>query len=107
MPAGNYRRVLPNDLVIASAQPQHAPALEALQRVVFPTLADEERFKAAHYLKHIDLFPEGQFVGEVGDAYKPELIVRELDLDKIRAVRDRWAFYRDRRPDAYDPIVAR
>ena len=51
--------------------------------------------------------PEGQFVGELGDAYKPELIVRDLDLDTIRQVRDRWAFYRDRRPEAYDDIVAR
>ena len=42
--------------------------------------------------------PEGKFVGDVGDAYKPELIVRDLDLDKIKLVRDRWAFYRDRRP---------
>jgi GNAT superfamily N-acetyltransferase len=58
-----YHRVLPNGLTIASARPEHAPALEALQRVVFPTLADEERFKAAHYLKHLELFPEGQFVG--------------------------------------------
>ena len=39
--------------------------------------------------------------------YKPELIVRDLDLDKIREVRDGWQFYRDRRPDAYDEIVAR
>ena len=30
---------------------------------MFPTLADEERFKAAHYRKHLELFPEGQFVG--------------------------------------------
>jgi N-carbamoylputrescine amidase len=51
--------------------------------------------------------PEGKFVGETADAYKPELVVRDLDLDKIRAVRDRWAFYRDRRPDAYEDIVAR
>jgi N-carbamoylputrescine amidase len=49
--------------------------------------------------------PEGKFVGDVGDPYKPELIVRELDLDKIKQVRDRWAFYRDRRPDAYEEIV--
>jgi N-carbamoylputrescine amidase len=48
--------------------------------------------------------PEGQR-GEIGDAR--ELIVRDLDLGKIREVRDRWAFYRDRRPDAYDDIVAR
>jgi hypothetical protein len=37
---------LPNGLVIASARAEHAVQLEALQRVVFPTLADEERFKA-------------------------------------------------------------
>ena len=51
--------------------------------------------------------PRGQFVGDVGDAYKPDLIVRDLDVDKIREVRDTWAFYRDRRPDAYHEIVAR
>ena len=65
--AGAYRRALPNGLVIASARPEHAAQLEALQRVVFPTLADEERFKAAHYLHHIELFPDGQFVGLDGD----------------------------------------
>ena len=59
----SYRRLLPNGLVVASARTEHAPALEALQRVVFPTLAEDERFKAAHYLKHLELFPEGQFVG--------------------------------------------
>jgi len=64
---GAYRRVLPNGLVIASARAEHAAQLEALQRVVFPTLADEERFKTAHYLKHLDLFPAGQFVGLDGE----------------------------------------
>jgi 4-aminobutyrate aminotransferase/(S)-3-amino-2-methylpropionate transaminase len=66
-PVSGYRRVLPNGLVIARAEPVHAPQLEALQRVVFPTLADEERFKAPHYLKHLELFPEGQLVGLDGD----------------------------------------
>ena len=51
--------------------------------------------------------PEGKFVGEVGDAFKHELIVRELDMYKIRMVRDRWPFYRDRRPDAYHEISER
>ena len=44
----------------------------------------------------------------VADAHEPELIVRDLDLDLLAEVRDRWAFYRDRRPDAYDghrPVV--
>src|ERR1700752_3407861 len=67
MPVSSYRRVLPNGLTIASARPQHADALEALQLVVFPTLADEERFKARNYLKPLELFPEGQFVGLDGD----------------------------------------
>jgi beta-ureidopropionase len=49
--------------------------------------------------------PEGKFVGDVGDAHKPELIVRDLDMDMIKTVRDRWAFYRDRRPDAYGELV--
>ena len=44
--------------------------------------------------------------GPQGDPYKPELIVRDLDMKKLREVRDRWAFYRDRRPDAYDDLVA-
>jgi N-carbamoylputrescine amidase len=50
--------------------------------------------------------PRGQFVGEMGDAYKEDLIVRDLHLDLIREVRDVWQFYRDRRPDMYDKLVA-
>lgn len=51
--------------------------------------------------------PEGKFVGEPGDAYQPELIVRDLDMDMIKTVRDRWAFYRDRRPEAYEDLTGR
>jgi len=50
--------------------------------------------------------PRGEFVGEVGDALKEELIVRDLDLDLIREVRNTWQFYRDRRPETYGDIVA-
>jgi len=50
--------------------------------------------------------PRGEFVGEVGDAHKEELIVRDLDLGLLREVRDLWQFYRDRRPDTYNDIVA-
>jgi beta-ureidopropionase len=49
--------------------------------------------------------PRGEFVGEVGDPYKEELIIRDLDLDLIREVRNTWQFYRDRRPDLYGGIV--
>ena len=44
-------------------------------------------------------------MGDVADTYEEELVVRDLDLDQIKEVRDQWAFYRDRRPDAYGPLV--
>ena len=34
-----------------------------------------------------------------------ELVVRDLDFGLIDEVRQQWAFYRDRRPDAYGPLV--
>ena len=36
---------------------------------------------------------------------RTELIVRDLDLDLVDEVRNQWAFYRDRRPDMYDPLT--
>ncbi len=48
--------------------------------------------------------PRGQILAE-GSRDKDELIVADLDMDKIREVRNTWQFYRDRRPDLYGPIV--
>ena len=33
-----------------------------------------------------------------------EVVIRDLDLDMIRQVRNAWQFYRDRRPDSYTAI---
>jgi beta-ureidopropionase len=44
-------------------------------------------------------------VGDVGDTHKEELLVRDLDFDKINEVRQTWQFFRDRRPDAYGDLV--
>ncbi|MDX2160847.1 MAG: GNAT family N-acetyltransferase [bacterium] len=46
---------------IVNTTPEHVRALEKLQQIVFPTLAPEELFSAQKYLKHVELFPEGQF----------------------------------------------
>jgi 4-aminobutyrate aminotransferase / (S)-3-amino-2-methylpropionate transaminase / 5-aminovalerate transaminase len=62
-----YSRRLDSGLVVMHARPEHAEGLEALQLVCFPTLADEERFKARHYRRHLELFDEGQFVVVDGD----------------------------------------
>ena len=50
--------------------------------------------------------PDGNFVGDIGSQTDNQLIVRDLDLEQIRVVRERWQFFRDRRPDQYGPIVA-
>ena len=50
--------------------------------------------------------PDGNVVGDVASTTEPQLIVREIDLGQVRAVRERWQFWRDRRPDAYGPVVA-
>lgn len=47
---------------VINTLPDHLEALEAVQRIVFPTLTDEELFTAAKYQRHLALFPEGQFV---------------------------------------------
>ena len=74
----------------------------AINRVGIEPLGDDDFYGQSYFVD-----PEGKFVGNQGDAHKTELIVRDLDMDKIKMVRDRWAFYRDRRPDAYDELVER
>jgi beta-ureidopropionase len=44
-------------------------------------------------------------INRVGIEEYGELIVRDLDLDLIDTVRNKWAFYRDRRPDAYADLT--
>lgn len=49
-------------MTVIQMLPQHAGVLEELQRIVFPSLAFAERLRAEHYLVHLQVFPEGQFV---------------------------------------------
>jgi len=85
-------------------QPASAVANEyfvgAINRVGVEPLGDNDFYGTSYFVD-----PEGKFVGETGDPYQAELIVRDLDLALLAEVRDRWAFYRDRRPDAYGPLV--
>ena len=48
--------------------------------------------------------PRGQILAE-GSRDQDELVVADLDMDKIREVRNTWQFFRDRRPDLYGAIV--
>ncbi len=50
--------------------------------------------------------PRGQLVGDPASDSGEELVVRDLEMDMVDEVRKLWAFYRDRRPDAYDSLTA-
>ncbi|WP_343980144.1 MULTISPECIES: nitrilase-related carbon-nitrogen hydrolase [Kribbella] len=86
-------------------QPASAVANEyfigAINRVGIESEFGDNDFYGSSYF--VD--PEGKFVGEVGHDHDPELIVRDLDLSLLDTVRDRWQFYRDRRPDAYGDLT--
>ena len=47
---------------VVNLRPEHIPELVRLQRISFPTLTDREHLSEAKYHKHLELFPEGQFV---------------------------------------------
>jgi N-carbamoylputrescine amidase len=85
-------------------QPASAVANEyfigAINRVGVEQLGDNDFYGQSYFVD-----PEGKFVGDVGDTHEPELIVRDLDLSLIRTVRERWQFYRDRRPESYTRTV--
>ncbi len=85
-------------------QPASAVANEyfigAINRVGTEQLGDNDFYGQSYFVD-----PEGKFVGDVGDTHEPELIVRDLDLSLIRTVRERWQFYRDRRPESYTRTV--
>jgi N-carbamoylputrescine amidase len=49
--------------------------------------------------------PRGKFLAE-GPRDKDAVVVANLNLDLIEEVRSVWQFFRDRRPDAYGPLVA-
>ena len=49
--------------------------------------------------------PRGEIIAQAAES-RDELLVAELDLDLIDEVRSTWQFYRDRRPDSYESLVA-
>ena len=85
-------------------QPAAAVANEyfvaAINRVGIEEYGDNDFYGTSYFVN-----PRGQFVGQVASDKEEELVIRDLDLDLIEEVRHQWAFYRDRRPDAYGPLT--
>ncbi|MET8947002.1 nitrilase-related carbon-nitrogen hydrolase [Streptomyces sp. NPDC004542] len=65
-----------------------------------PEYGDNDFYGSSYFVD-----PLGNYVGEVASDTKEELVVRDLDLGLIEQVRQQWAFYRDRRPDAYGSLA--
>ena len=86
-------------------QPAAAVANEyfvgAINRVGQEPFGDNDFYGSSYFVD-----PRGQKVGEAASDTNEELIVRDLDLDMVEEVRKTWAFYRDRRPDAYGDLIA-
>jgi beta-ureidopropionase len=85
-------------------QPASAVANEyyvgAINRVGVEPLGENDFYGQTYFVN-----PRGQFVGDVASTHDEELIVRDLDMDLLKEVREQWAFYRDRRPDMYGPLA--
>jgi beta-ureidopropionase len=86
-------------------QPAHAVAngyfVGAINRVGHEQPWDIGEFYGQSYFCD----PRGQIVAEA-PRDQDYLVTADLDLDKIREVRNTWQFFRDRRPDTYQSLVA-
>ncbi len=86
-------------------QPAAAVANEyfvgAINRVGVEPLGDDDFYGGSYFCD-----PRGRIVGEAASDSEDEVIVRDLDMAMLEEVRQLWAFYRDRRPEAYGPLVA-
>jgi N-carbamoylputrescine amidase len=48
--------------------------------------------------------PRGE-IEKIASRDKDELIVHDMDLDLVREIRNRWQFFRDRRPETYSKLT--
>ncbi len=74
-------RSLKDEIVVQNTSIDHVQQLEDLQVLVFPSLADDERFKKQHYKRHIELFKAGQFVALLGDKVVGMSTTIRMDFD--------------------------
>jgi beta-ureidopropionase len=85
-------------------QPAAAVANEyyvgAINRVGVEPLGDNDFYGQSYFVD-----PRGQLVGDAASDNDDEVVVRDLDMDRLTEVRDLWQFYRDRRPDSYESLV--
>src|SRR5487761_26190 len=86
-------------------QPAHAVAngyfVAAINRVRHEKPWDIGEFYGKSYFCN----PRGNIIAQASRD-KDELLVADLDLEMIRDVRSTWQFFRDRRPETYEPLAS-
>lgn len=85
-------------------QPAHAVAngyfMGAINRVGTEAPWNIGKFYGTSYFVN----PRGEFLATANET-DDALVVADMDLEQIDAVRNIWQFYRDRRPETYDSMV--
>jgi GNAT superfamily N-acetyltransferase len=56
------KKLTPKGFILQNSLTTHLEGLAKLQEIVFPSLSADERMQEKHYAKHLEIFPEGQFV---------------------------------------------
>jgi ribosomal protein S18 acetylase RimI-like enzyme len=69
------QRLKPLPLEIRVMTPDFADQLADLQRIIFPTLTEDELFSADNYRKHMEIFPDGQYMAVVRHPKRGEVVV--------------------------------
>ncbi len=84
-------------------QPAHAAAngyfIGAINRVGTEAPWNIGEFYGSSYFAN----PKGKIIAQASKD-KDELVMADLNFDEIKAVRDVWQFYRDRRPETYGEL---
>ncbi|AEW97207.1 MULTISPECIES: nitrilase-related carbon-nitrogen hydrolase [Streptomycetaceae] len=72
----------------------------AINRVGREPYGDNDFYGTSYFVD-----PRGEYVGTPASGTEEELLVRDLDFGLVESVRQQWAFYRDRRPEAYGDLT--
>ena len=72
----------------------------AVNRVGTETPWNIGRFYGSAYIVN----PRGKLIAKAGED-KDELLVADMDWAVLREVRNTWQFFRDRRPETYEPLA--
>ena len=64
---GAMKKEILGKYILQTATPEYAKQEAELQKIVFPTLSAEELMTEEQYLRHMEIFPEGQMIVLDGD----------------------------------------